>query len=274
MRSWIRELEANKKILLEILAVKILVLSSLFIYRPPTNVHLLSDVETYYWLTLHPQEMFKPPTTPVNKDAPFKPIGWGLFLLLFYSIYLNWAFWGILFSFIFSFFTLFLIYKMTNEKIMWLFFFYPYYTYHSNFPLEASLFCFLITLAFYFIKKKNLLSNLICNISSLFRIEGILFSFYLLTKNFKIKNLFIFLVFSFIALYAYGVYYLMLNYTIVTPVVAYPRIFIPFLLLMLLHYPNFFTKHFLKIMIIWFIFGAFVGYFKFFYGWNALQNTL
>jgi hypothetical protein len=267
---WIKELKTNKKILFKILIIKILVFSSFFIYRPPTNLYFLSDAEYYYWLTLHPNEVFKPPTTPVNKNSFFKPIGWSLFLLPFYTIYQNWVFWALLFSFIFSFFTLFLIYKMTNEKIMWLFFFYPYYTYHSNFPLEVSLFCFLITLSLYLVKRRNVLSNLICNISSFFRIEGILFSFYLLTKNFKPKNLLIFLTFSSIALYVYGIHYLLVNYTIGTPLIAYPRIAIPFLIPLLLQYKNFFTKHFWKMMAIWIVFGAFVGYLKVFYIWNIL----
>jgi len=261
--------KADLKILAKILFLKIIALIFLFIVRPPTT--LITDAKFYYYLTLNPAEAFKPPESTITKNTFFKPIGWALFLYLFYAIYPNWIFWALLFSFIFSTLTLYLLYKATNEKIMWLFFFYPYFLYHSNFPLEISMFTFLIAFSFYYFKKNNFLSNLICNLSGFLRIEGILFSLYLLIKNFKIKNLFLFVSFSFITLYTYGIFYLLVNYTTITPLVAYPRLFIPFLLVFLIEFKDFFTKHFWKILIIWFIFGLTIGYFKVFYEWNILS---
>jgi hypothetical protein len=231
--------KADLKILMKILFLKIIALIFLFIVRPPTT--LITDAKFYYYLTLNPAEAFKPPESTITKNTFFKPIGWALFLYLFYAIYPNWIFWALLFSFIFSTLTLYLLYKATNEKIMWLFFFYPYFLYHSNFPLEISMFTFLIVLSFYYFKKNNFLSNLICNLSGFFRPEGIVISFYYLIKKFSLSGFFIFLSLSLIAVYTYAFSYVYLNFTHGTPLIAYPRLFIPFLLVFLIEFKDFFT---------------------------------
>lgn len=268
-------IKRDKEILIKILLAKILVLIFLFLVRPPTT--MIADVEMYYNLTKNPTEVFKPPGTPLEKIGlylpnAFKPPGWVLFLYPFYVIYPNWIFWGLLFSFIFSLVALYVLYLMTNEKIMWLFFFYPYFLYHSNFPLEVSILSFLITLSFYFLKKgKIFLSNLVCNISNFFRPEGILVSCYILFKKIETKTILVFGFFTFLAFYVYAYSFIFLNYNFNPPLISYPRYVIPFLIPLFIDYKEIFTKHFWKVMIIWFIVGLIIGYFKVFYVWDVLS---
>ena len=257
-----------KTMFLKILTAKFIIFFGLFLIRPPTV--LIADAKMYYNLSQNPAEMFKPPGTPITKTTYFKPIGWSLFLYLFNTIYSNWIFWALTFNFIFSFLALFLLYKITNEKIMWLLFFYPYFLYHQNFPLEVSIFSFLIILSWYYFKKNNLLGNIICNLSSFFRVEGIILSFFYFFKRKNLKNFIIFLVISSLVVYTYGFFYVYLNFKNRTPFVAYPRIFIPFLIVLLIDYKKFFTKHFWKVLIVWVIFGGVVGYLKIFYEWHVL----
>lgn len=262
-----------KKVFFKILLVKIIVLIFLFLVRSPTT--MIADVEMYYNLTKNPSETFKPPGTPIEKIGlympnAFKPPGWVLLLYPFYAVYQNWIFWGLLFSFIFSLVALYLLYLVTDERIMWLFFFYPYFFYHSNFPLEVSVLSFIITLSFYFLKKSKIfLSNLICNISSFFRPEGILVSFYILLKKVEIKNILIFSLSTFLAFYVYAYSFIFLNYNFHPPLISYPRYLIPFLIPAFIDYKEFFTKHFWKVMIIWFFVGLVLGYFKIFYVWSS-----
>lgn len=152
---------------------------------------------------------------------------------------------------------------------MWLFFFYPYFLYHSNFPLEVSIFSFLVVLTFYFLKKNNFLSNLISNISSFFRPEGVLISLYILLKKVEMKNVLFFVITTCLVLYIYAYSYVFLNYHFKPPLIAYPRLLIPFLILLFVDYQKFFTKHFWKVMIIWFFVGLVLGYFKIFYVWSS-----
>jgi len=158
---------------------------------------------------------------------------------------------------------------------MWLFFFYPFFLYHSNFPLEIPIFCLLIILSFYYLKKKNFIANVICNFSSFFRIEGVLMSFYILLKKFNIKNLTLFLVFSSLAFYIYGASHIFLHYFLTSrnPGMLYQsfRLFTPFLIPIFINYKKFFTKYFWKVMIMWFILGASIGFLKYFYEWNVLS---
>jgi hypothetical protein len=265
----------NLRVLIKIILLKVFVLIFLFLVRPPTT--MIADVEMYYNLTKNPTETFKPPGTPIEKIGlyspnAFKPPGWVLFLYPFYLIYPNWVFWGLFFSFIFSTFALYLLSLISNEKTMWLLFFYPYFLYHSNFPLEVSILSFLITLSFYFLKKKRIFfSNLICNISGFFRPEGILVSFYVLLKKINIKNVLIFGITTFLAFYVYAYSFIFLNSHFNPPLVSYPRYFIPFLIPLLIDYRNFFTRHFWKVLTLWFIFGLTLGYFKVFYEWSVLS---
>lgn len=260
-------IKKDKKILIKILLAKLLVLFFLFLVRPPTT--MISDAEIYYKLTIDPTKMFRPPGSQISEDIFLgKPVGWPTFLYIFYVFYNNWIFWALFFSFVFSFLALYILYLTTNEKIMWLFFFYPYFLYHSNFPLEVSIFSFLVVVVFYFLKKNNFLSNLISNISSFFRPEGILISFYILLKKVEIKNILLFVTTTCFVLYIYAYSYVVLNYYVKPPLIAYPRLLIPFLIPLFVEYQKFFTKHFWKIMIIWFILGASIGFFKVFYIWS------
>lgn len=257
----------DKKILKKIILAKVLVFIFLFFVRPPTT--MIVDVKMYYNLVKNPAEMIKPPGTEI-KTREYKPIGWALVLYILCSIYDNWTFWGILLPFIFSTLALFFLYKITNEKIMWLFFFYPYFLYHQNFPMETSIFVFLIILSFYYLKKRNFVSNFLCNLSSIFRVEGIIFSFYLLTKKISLINLFLFFIFSLVAVYTYAYSYVYINYSFGTPFSQYPRLFIPFLIPLFINFEKFFTRHFWKVLLIWIIFGGIVGYLKVFYEWNVI----
>jgi len=275
-KELVEKVKSNKKILIKILIAKILTLIFIFYLRPPTNLSAIgfSDGEMYFNFTKNPKDLFKPPGTKLTPTTYVKPPGWPLFLLPFYTIYPNWIFWSIGFSFVFSFLALFLIYKISGEKIMWLFFFYPYFLYHSNFPLEVSVLSFLLTLAFYYLKLKNnyFFANLFCNLSSFFRLEGILISLYLLLKNSQknVMNILLFITSTISAIYVYGYSHLLYNYLYGTPIIAYPRLVIPFLIPVFIELKEFFTKHFWKMMAIWVVFGVFVGYLKIFYIWNLL----
>jgi hypothetical protein len=262
-------LKENKSILLKIIFFKTCLFLLLFLVRPP--ITLIEDAKIYYELTKNPSKMLRLPGSSPEEDIMYgKPYGFPLFILPFYILFDNWALIAVILNFIFSTFTLFLLYKLTNEKVMWLFFFYPYFCYHQNFPLEVPVFTFLIVLAFY-LKKNRILGNFVCNVSNFFRPEGIVISFYYLIKKFSLLGFFIFLSLSLIAVYTYAFSYVYLNFTHGTPLIAYPRLFIPFLLVFLIEFKDFFTQHFWKILIIWFIFGLTIGYFKVFYEWNILS---
>ncbi|MCM8807798.1 MAG: hypothetical protein NC926_07665 [Candidatus Omnitrophica bacterium] len=271
-KSFIKLTEKDKRILIKLFVVKILIFTLLLLVRPPT---MIVDAQMYYDLTVNPAETFKPPGTDITKYTRIKPPGWALFLYVFYSFYQNWLFWAVFFNFIFSFLAVYLLYKITNEKIMWLFFFYPFFLYHSYFPLETPIFCLLIILSFYYFRKNKFIANFICNISSFFRIEGVLFSLYLLCKKIELKNLILFMVISSAALYFYGIAWVLLyQYLISTkPMLLYQslRHIIPFLIPLFVDYKEFFTKHFRKIMILWFVLGLTIGYFKVFYEWGVLS---
>ena len=262
-------LKKHKTIIAKILIAKFIVFLGFFLIRPPTV--LIEDAKIYYELTKNPKKMFRPPGSEPSKGILFgKAYGFPLIIYPFFQIYRNWVFWALSFNFVFSALSLFLLYKITNEKIMWLLFFYPYFLYHQNFPLEVSVFTFLIVLAWYYSKKKNLLGNFICNLSSFFRPEGIIISFYYLLKKVNFKNLLIFLVITSIVLYTYAFSYVYLNYKYGTPFVAYPRLFIPFLIILFIDFNKVFTKHFWIILMIWVILGGMVGFIKIFYEWNVL----
>jgi hypothetical protein len=137
-------------------------------------------------------------------EAPIepKPIGWSLLIYLPYKIFPNWKFLAQLFSAIFLITTLILFKKVVkDEKLVWLLLLYPYFFFYSFVGLELTLFITIVLAAWFY----N--NQILMMISSLFRLEGVLFSLYFIFKKKKFIYL-IGLIFFIVIIYlTYGIEY-------------------------------------------------------------------
>jgi len=222
---------------------------------------MLADVEIYYNATMG---------LP-SPEFLVKPVGYTFILKLLTVFYKDFFFWGIITNFVVSTFLLYLLYRMTNERIMWLLFFFPSFLYWMNYPIEMSIFVLLIMLAEYFYTEKEFFSNLIANISSLFRIEGVIFSFYFLIRRIRIRYILLFLTTVCLSLYLYAIPYLKYNYEHNPPPFALLRISIPFLVLLMIRFKKFFDEHFWFFLTFWIIMGLMMLTIKFFDEWNIIR---
>lgn len=174
----------NKKIII-IVSVLFILFQFLFYLFPKI---VPSNVEDYR-LIAEGKEPLEP-----------KPIGWPALLYLPYQLFHNWNLVSQVFSTIFLMTALIFFKKIVKEdRLVWLLLSYPYFLFYSFVGLEQTFFITIVLMAWYF----N--NQLLMMASSLFRLEGTLFSLYFIFRKKRYLHILGLLFFIAIIYLTYGI---------------------------------------------------------------------